>query len=1024
MPFFSLQTARLIFANIERELGLLRGRIFDKLSTLKTFTGSRNVFFLQNGDVWRYDPDSNATPDDIFAANTAKGSGRLLLDVDRRVNIVKRFGIKLGEVSQAQRIANSAAFLKALQCGRPLWAPEGGYQFDSTLIDIQDVNVDLEGVRFFTRFQFFKRNVDENDNPVEEEQVGDFLKFSTTSPDYQLRLANFVIEAMGQYTNATALQIDWSGQTAEYDNRRARQSAEVTGVDCVGTDALELSPRCGWRHNIVFRNPNNMQFTSCYVQTWSGLQDVGADTYGVEVYSDRAGVDNRARDIRVYVAGTGLKGVSTGFPGLEGFHFTDCYFIGTTDAVIWRADNYAMPGFVLDKCHLTANNKNIQLYGLVQYYITNCYIYNFGGTHPSDLCSMANIVRCSDGTVANNKMYVLRGPHAINGDGSAKQTIYGILMNHNDPTQTVVGNMIHDNYIYMGGGPTATPAIWLQGHTCNNNQIYNNVGIGTAVDHAWEVDSPFNHVGDNTPRDPADSLSYLDLEYIDPNNTALGLQLDASYPPRGKTILVNPTTKVGKVERILLPFGVTRRFIFNQDGIIIKHSTDMWLAGAKDTVTKDRELISFERTFERVEEVNRRGLPGVIAPPVGLTVTSVGAIGSWSDDAATLASITIDATVDYIVEGDTGTTALVTAHFSDGSTQNVTASATKTITTADSGATWGNAGALSAATNATYNDNRNIEIKATYNSLAATKQIAVIDATPPPCEGWAELSQSAYDALPDRYMFEYNNPYVSMGGGRDYTVRSFASAEELKSGLSGDSWFSGFDLMKWSGTGSVSDKLYNGNRLAYLLTNSQYRKPAEGGYWGYNHIKPTGSSLSGSYTLIRTNQCGEIIERSNQTYTQPNVANARIFEGVIATASSSYSALPASKAVQGNKVGRTFWQNNDGTDAVGSWLQVDLGQDRDFNRAIITMVPDNFATRTEPVTPLEISTGFLLTAFRIQVPDDGGGWVTIATVTGNNHCQVELTFEIATAQVVRVLVDGSQDSKARIADIDIRHVIS
>lgn len=134
------------------------------------------------------------------------------------------------------------------------------------------------------------------------------------------------------------------------------------------------------------------------------------------------------------------------------------------------------------------------------------------------------------------------------------------------------------------------------------------------------------------------------------------------------------------------------------------------------------------------------------------------------------------------------------------------------------------------------------------------------------CISYAKLTNDQSNALPSITTYEYydrNTP----NGSLSYTVRGFTSVDEaltyMKSFDPNGALYprANFEFNKCtSDAARIGDILYNDNRPEHVASADNFSWPIEAGYWGFNYVPPT-QTETGSFVVLRTNACGQIISR-------------------------------------------------------------------------------------------------------------------------------------------------------------------
>lgn len=144
--------------------------------------------------------------------------------------------------------------------------------------------------------------------------------------------------------------------------------------------------------------------------------------------------------------------------------------------------------------------------------------------------------------------------------------------------------------------------------------------------------------------------------------------------------------------------------------------------------------------------------------------------------------------------------------------------------------------------------------------------------------------------------------------------------------------------------------------------------------------------------------------------------------GSVASASSTYSSkYPVAAINDGERAGAN-WGNgggwNDSTpDSYPDWVQLNFAISRTIDRVVVYTVQDNYASPVEPTDTMTFSL-YGITAFKVQ-GKQGGKWVTLATVTGNNLIKRPVVFAPFTTDQVRINVSGALASYSRITEVEV-----
>ena len=222
------------------------------------------------------------------------------------------------------------------------------------------------------------------------------------------------------------------------------------------------------------------------------------------------------------------------------------------------------------------------------------------------------------------------------------------------------------------------------------------------------------------------------------------------------------------------------------------------------------------------------------------------------------------------------------------------------------------------------------------------------------------------------------------------------------------------------------------DETGYAAVYAQSSEASGDGYlYGINIAPSGGYSIGNTINIFLKAPGGFVVARTltisglqarTSLWLASDLALAGIY-GTTASASSSLSGYPASKAIDGLKgnYSTSLWSNSttvSGT--VNEHLDVDLKLVRSLQRVIVYSLPDDYAGRTTPVADGETFTHYGLVAFRVQVPNGSGGWTTIATVAANNQVKRTVTFSAVNASTIRIQVDGivSGDTYVRILEVE------
>lgn len=150
-----------------------------------------------------------------------------------------------------------------------------------------------------------------------------------------------------------------------------------------------------------------------------------------------------------------------------------------------------------------------------------------------------------------------------------------------------------------------------------------------------------------------------------------------------------------------------------------------------------------------------------------------------------------------------------------------------------------------------------------------------------------------------------------------------------------------------------------------------------------------------------------------------NVALAS--NGAVASASSTFSAAFPVAAVNNNERAGVNWGNGGGwNDATGNafpdTVQINFSGSKTINRVVVYTLQDNYASPVEPTDSMTF-TLYGITAFTVQ-GKQGGQWVTLATVSGNNLVKRTVNFSPFTTTQIRIRITSALASFSRITEIE------
>ena len=200
---------------------------------------------------------------------------------------------------------------------------------------------------------------------------------------------------------------------------------------------------------------------------------------------------------------------------------------------------------------------------------------------------------------------------------------------------------------------------------------------------------------------------------------------------------------------------------------------------------------------------------------------------------------------------------------------------------------------------------------------------------------------------------------------------------------------------------------------------------------GNNLVKRTVSFTAVTATKIRINVTNALSSLSRITEveawgtpatTPPAQTNwALASNGAHAAGSSQYSsAYPASAAINGDRAGTNWGAGGgwaDGTpDQYPDTLEVDFAAAKTIDHVIVYTVQDNWQAPVEPTDTMTF-TQYGVTDFDVQ-GWNGAQWVTLGSVTGNNFVKRNVPFSAFTTDRIRIVVNGSLASLARITEVE------
>ncbi len=226
------------------------------------------------------------------------------------------------------------------------------------------------------------------------------------------------------------------------------------------------------------------------------------------------------------------------------------------------------------------------------------------------------------------------------------------------------------------------------------------------------------------------------------------------------------------------------------------------------------------------------------------------------------------------------------------------------------------------------------------------------------------------------------------------------------------------DTMTFSlyGVTDFSVQAWNGNAWVTLGTVA-----------GNNLVKRTVNFAPYTTDRIRINVTSALASSSRITEVEAwgvsagpsNVALSVL--GAVATASSILSAAHPVAAINNNERAGLGWGNGggwaDGTpNAYPDWVQINFNGSKTIDEVVVYTVQDNFASPVEPTDTMTFSL-FGVTDFSVQ-GWDGGAWVTLGTVTGNNLVKRTVSFAAYTTDRIRINITDALASSSRITEVE------
>ena len=150
-----------------------------------------------------------------------------------------------------------------------------------------------------------------------------------------------------------------------------------------------------------------------------------------------------------------------------------------------------------------------------------------------------------------------------------------------------------------------------------------------------------------------------------------------------------------------------------------------------------------------------------------------------------------------------------------------------------------------------------------------------------------------------------------------------------------------------------------------------------------------------------------------------NVALAS--NGATASASSYYnSGYGPGGAINGDRSGANWgsgggW-NNANYNNFPEWLQVNFNGPKSLTQVIVYSVQDIYWAPSEP-TDTMVFHNYGVVNFAVQAWD-GSGWVTLATVTGNNLVKRTISFGAYTTDRIRINITAAADGYSRLTEVE------
>jgi PKD repeat protein len=272
--------------------------------------------------------------------------------------------------------------------------------------------------------------------------------------------------------------------------------------------------------------------------------------------------------------------------------------------------------------------------------------------------------------------------------------------------------------------------------------------------------------------------------------------------------------------------------------------------------------------------------------------------------------------------------------------------------------------------------------------------------------GWNDASHAAF---PDWLQVRFNGTKTidhvvvyTLQDNYQYPVEPTDATTFTRYGLTS------FDVQAWNGTAWVT--------LASVRGNNLVKRSVSFPAYATDRIRISSlGSADGIYSRIT-----EVEAFSATTAASIDVALAS--SGATATASSTYSAgySPAG-TIDGRRSG-TGWGTSGGWHDASSvafpdWLQINFNGTRTIDHVVVYSLQDNYQNPLEPTNTMTFSR-YGLTSFDVQAWN-GSGWVTLASVRGNNLVKRSVSFPAYATSHIRILILASADGVwSRITEVE------